>query len=59
VSADTRHTGASRPAADALTGWGQEQDHRRSRQVGFDHHLVKPPDIEKLCDVLKGAVAGR
>jgi CheY-like chemotaxis protein len=32
----------------ALTGWGQEQDRRRSRAAGFDHHLVKPPDIDKL-----------
>jgi CheY-like chemotaxis protein len=36
----------------ALTGWGQEDDHRRSRAAGFDHHLVKPPDIEKLRDLL-------
>jgi CheY-like chemotaxis protein/two-component sensor histidine kinase len=41
----------------ALTGWGQERDFRRSRQAGFDHHLVKPPDIKKLCDVLNSAVA--
>jgi signal transduction histidine kinase len=36
----------------ALTGWGQEHDHRRSRAAGFDHHLVKPPDIDKLRDLL-------
>jgi CheY-like chemotaxis protein len=41
----------------SLTGWGQEQDYRRSRQAGFDHHMVKPPDIDKLCEVLKGAAA--
>jgi CheY-like chemotaxis protein len=32
----------------ALTGWGQEHDYRQSRLAGFDHHLVKPPDIDKL-----------
>jgi signal transduction histidine kinase/CheY-like chemotaxis protein len=32
----------------ALTGWGQEEDRRRCREVGFDHHLVKPVDIEAL-----------
>jgi signal transduction histidine kinase/ActR/RegA family two-component response regulator len=32
----------------ALTGWGQEEDRRRSREAGFDHHLVKPPDIDAL-----------
>ena len=26
----------------ALTGWGQEEDKRRSQEAGFDHHLVKP-----------------
>ncbi|MCB0322596.1 MAG: PAS domain-containing protein [Bdellovibrionales bacterium] len=31
----------------ALTGWGQEDDRRRTRDAGFDHHLVKPahPDV--------------
>ena len=28
----------------ALTGWGQEQDRRRSKEAGFDHHLTKPAD---------------
>jgi CheY-like chemotaxis protein len=28
----------------ALTGWGQLEDRRRSRDAGFDHHLVKPAD---------------
>lgn len=35
----------------ALTGWGQEEDRRRSKEAGFDHHLVKPIDpatIERL-----------
>ncbi len=35
----------------ALTGWGQDEDRRRSREAGFDHHLVKPVHpaaIEKL-----------
>ncbi len=36
----------------ALTGWGQEQDHQRSRAAGFDHHLVKPVDIRNLHDLL-------
>lgn len=36
----------------ALTGWGQEDDRRRSREAGFDVHLVKPADpfeIERIC----------
>ncbi len=37
----------------ALTGWGQEEDRRRSKEAGFDHHMVKPveiPAIEKLLE---------
>jgi CheY-like chemotaxis protein/nitrogen-specific signal transduction histidine kinase len=32
----------------ALTGWGQEDDRRRTREAGFDHHLVKPVNLEAL-----------
>jgi signal transduction histidine kinase len=32
----------------ALTGWGQSEDRRRSHEAGFDHHLVKPVDVERL-----------
>jgi PAS domain S-box-containing protein len=35
----------------ALTGWGQDEDRKRTREAGFDHHLTKPvpPDeIEEL-----------
>lgn len=32
----------------ALTGWGQEDDRLRSRQAGFDHHLLKPADLSAL-----------
>jgi signal transduction histidine kinase/DNA-binding response OmpR family regulator len=39
----------------ALTGWGQEEDRRRSYEAGFDHHIVKPIDfavVEKILDDL-------
>jgi PAS domain S-box-containing protein len=36
----------------ALTGWGQEDDRRRTRQAGFDHHLVKPADMASLQSLL-------
>jgi CheY-like chemotaxis protein/two-component sensor histidine kinase len=32
----------------ALTGWGQDEDKRRSREAGFDHHLTKPPEPARL-----------
>ena len=39
----------------ALTGWGQEEDRRRSREAGFDFHLTKPVDFDELNRLL-GAV---
>ena len=36
----------------ALTGWGQEDDRRRTREAGFDHHLIKPADITALQSIL-------
>ena len=36
----------------ALTGWGQEEDRQRSREAGFDVHMVKPPDVEVLMKLL-------
>jgi CheY-like chemotaxis protein len=36
----------------ALTGWGQDEDRRKSREAGFDGHLVKPVDYPALLDLL-------
>ncbi len=36
----------------ALTGWGNDEDRRRSREAGIDHHLVKPVDLHSLQDLL-------
>jgi PAS domain S-box-containing protein len=36
----------------ALTGWGQENDRRRTEAAGFDHHLVKPADSATLVKLL-------
>lgn len=36
----------------AVSGYGQEADRRRSKEAGFDHHLVKPVDYEKLLPLL-------
>ncbi len=37
----------------ALTGWGQAEHRRRSIEVGFDDHLVKPVELELLENVLQ------
>ena len=36
----------------ALTGWGQEEDRRRSHEAGFDGHFVKPVDHVALRTLL-------
>jgi CheY-like chemotaxis protein len=36
----------------AATGWGQPEDRRKSREAGFDHHLVKPIDLDELVKFL-------
>jgi PAS domain S-box-containing protein len=36
----------------ALTGWGQDEDRRRSRDAGFDHHLTKPPEPDVLDQLI-------
>ena len=38
----------------ALTGWGQQDDRRKSREAGFDRHLVKPVEPLELDDALRG-----
>ena len=38
-----------RPVLVALTGWGQDEDRRRSEEAGFDAHLVKPVDEVALA----------
>jgi CheY-like chemotaxis protein len=37
----------------ALTGFGTEQDVQRSKDAGFDHHLVKPINFQELQSVLE------
>ena len=43
----------------ALTGWGQEEDKRRSLEVGIDFHLVKPVDHAALKKLLSGVTDSR
>jgi signal transduction histidine kinase/CheY-like chemotaxis protein len=38
----------------AITGYGQEQDRKRTAESGFDHHLVKPVNIEDLLRIISG-----
>jgi CheY-like chemotaxis protein len=46
-----------RPSIVALTGWGQDEDRKRVREAGFDHHLVKPVDLGALQSLMASAQA--
>jgi CheY-like chemotaxis protein len=52
----SRRLRGSRAGSDALlvalTGYGQDEDRARSREAGFDHHLVKPVDPAAIEDLL-------
>jgi CheY-like chemotaxis protein len=37
----------------AITGWGQDIDKERAFAAGFDHHLTKPVDPQRLVELLK------
>ncbi|MCS0611178.1 ATP-binding protein [Massilia kyonggiensis] len=42
----------------ATTGYGQASDRRRSLAAGFDHHLVKPLDLQELYAILDASIPG-
>jgi PAS domain S-box-containing protein len=42
----------------ALTGWGQAEDRRLAREAGFDHHLVKPAELDSLQNLLASIESG-
>ena len=43
----------------ALTGWGTEEDQRKSREAGFDAHLTKPVEPAAVDEVLARFLGGR
>jgi PAS domain S-box-containing protein len=43
----------------AVTGYGGDEDRRRSQSAGFDYHLVKPVSPDELCEILAGHPAPR
>jgi PAS domain S-box-containing protein len=47
-----------RPVIVALTGWGQDEDKRRSQEAGFDRHLVKPVEPAALDQLLAELPSG-
>ena len=44
--------GMERALVIAVTGYGQESDRQRAFTAGFDHHMVKPVDAQKLLRIV-------
>jgi PAS domain S-box-containing protein len=40
----------------AISGYGQEEDRRRSQEAGMDHHLTKPVDIKTIAELIAHSV---
>jgi CheY-like chemotaxis protein len=43
----------------AVTGWGQAEDKERASAAGFDHHLTKPVDVDRMEKLLVDFAAER
>jgi CheY-like chemotaxis protein len=41
----------------ALTGWGQEHDLQRTREAGFDHHVLKPIELYSIEELFSARIA--
>ncbi len=50
-------TGGKRIWLTALTGYGQEKDKELAKKAGFDHHLTKPVDMNRLLELIAKNVA--
>ena len=48
-----------RPVMVALTGWGMDEDRRRTAEAGFEHHLVKPVVPDRLRAILQAVAEAR
>lgn len=49
--------GEATPIMIAMTGYGGDADRRHAMVSGFDHYLVKPANLDELCDILSGSTA--
>jgi CheY-like chemotaxis protein len=43
----------------AITGWGPDEDRRRTQDAGFDAHLVKPVKTDALLEIVERAPRAR
>ena len=54
-----REAGGADALLIAVTGWGQDEDRRRAREAGFDHHLTKPVDPVAISRLIDGSGSAR
>lgn len=54
-----RRPGTDRMVLVAMTGYGQERDRQLALEAGFNHHLVKPADLDELLRILAGVAGGQ
>jgi two-component system, chemotaxis family, CheB/CheR fusion protein len=59
VCRQLREQGLEKAHIVAITGYGQDEDRRRSREAGFDEHLVKPVDPDALMKRLEAVTANK
>jgi DNA-binding response OmpR family regulator len=52
VASGLRQLLADRVVIIAITGYGREEDRRRGREAGIDHHLLKPTDLTALLSLV-------
>lgn len=52
VAERLREEGMRNSVIIGISGYGQEEDHLRAREAGFDHHLVKPFDYDALMTLI-------
>jgi CheY-like chemotaxis protein len=58
IARQVRSAGDDRTYLIAVTGWGQADDVARAKQAGFDEHLTKPVDPDRIELLLRARLAG-
>jgi CheY-like chemotaxis protein len=58
VARNLRQEGFNDIVIIALSGYGQEEDRRRSREAGMNYHVTKPADVKTIADLISRPIGG-
>ena len=58
VARNIRQEGFNDTVIIALSGYGQEEDRRRSREAGMDYHVTKPADVKTINELIARPIGG-